>query len=112
MERLQDYFDRQYPDYNLRDCIEMNEPLSLDDLAKEYAEYQINFKKNPIQYKIKAGERFLCLMDFLMNNGRIAYLKGKIYISEQDNCITDNNGDYFHVMNGLDEFMEYFERVE
>lgn len=43
---------------------------------------------------IKKGDKFKCIKDVIMddNSKSIAYTSGKIYISELDECITDNQG--------------------
>ena len=35
-----------------------------------------------MNYKIKKGDRFLCLEDYVMDDERISYSKGKIYKSD------------------------------
>ena len=64
-----------------------------------------------MNYKIKKGDRFLCLEDYEMDDERIAYSKGKIYFSELDGRITDNEFDIMHEMEGQNDFFEYFELV-
>ena len=47
---------------------------------------------------IKKGDIFKCIKDVIIK-GRpknIAYTSGKTYISEEDNCITDNDGAIYH----------------
>jgi hypothetical protein len=38
----------------------------------------------------------------------IAYTKGLVYESEKDECITDNEGDKQHHMDGQEDFFEHF----
>ena len=64
-----------------------------------------------MNYKIKKGDRFLCLEDYVMDDERIAYSKGKIYKSDLDGRITDNEFDVLHEMEGQNDFFEYFELV-
>lgn len=64
-----------------------------------------------IEYKIKKGDKFVCLKDYVMDNGDIAYSKGNDYISEYNDAITDNNNDKLHIMINQDDFFEYFELV-
>ena len=64
-----------------------------------------------MEYKIKKGDRFLCLEDYEMDDERIAYTKGKIYLSEINGRITDNEFDTLHEMEGQNDFFEYFELV-
>lgn len=61
-----------------------------------------------MSYEIKKGDKFLCLEDYIMDDDRIAYTKGKIYLSEINNRITDDEFDTLHEMDGQDDFFEYF----
>jgi hypothetical protein len=61
-----------------------------------------------MEYKIKKGDRFLCLENYIMDDDRVAYTKGKTYLSDLDNKITDDEFDVMHEMNGQDDFFEYF----
>lgn len=61
-----------------------------------------------MEYKIKKGDRFLCLEDYIMDDDRVAYTKGLVYLSELDNRITDNDFDSEHEMKDLVDFFEYF----
>jgi len=61
-----------------------------------------------MEYKIKKGDRFLCLEDYIMDDDRIAYTKGNVYKSELDNRITDDDFDIQHEMQGQIDFFEYF----
>ena len=54
------------------------------------------------------GDCFLCLEDYIMDDERIAYTKGKEYISEKDGCITDNDKDVSHEMYMEGDFFVYF----
>ena len=58
---------------------------------------------------IKKGDKFKCIKDVIMDNdpNDIAYTKGKIYISESDKCITDNQGYVSHCWNNGRE-QQYF----
>lgn len=64
-----------------------------------------------MEYKIKKGDKFLCLEDYEMDDERISYTKGKIYQSDLDGRITDNEFDVMHEMEGKNDFFEYFELV-
>ena len=57
---------------------------------------------------IKKGDKFKCIKDVIMDNdpNDIAYTKDKIYISESDKCITDNQGYVSHCWNNKSE--QYF----
>lgn len=61
-----------------------------------------------MEYKIKKGDRFICLEDYVMDDDRVAYTKGKIYKSELDDRITDDDFDVQHEMQGQIDFFEYF----
>ena len=47
---------------------------------------------------IKKGDKFKCIKDVIMDDDpkSIAYTSGRTYISEEDNCITDNDGSPNH----------------
>ena len=61
---------------------------------------------------IKKGEAFVCINTIIMdeNPNDIAYNKGRIYYSERDGCITDNNHIVKHEWG--DEFCEDFVKLE
>ena len=64
-----------------------------------------------MEYKIKKGDRFICLEDYEMDDERISYTKGNIYQSDLDGRITDNEFDVLHEMEGQKDFFEYFQLV-
>lgn len=64
-----------------------------------------------MEYKIKKGDRFLCLENYVMDDDRVVYTKGLVYLSELDNRITDDEFDVMHEMNGQEDFFEYFKLV-
>ena len=41
MEGILEYFEREYPDLHIRDVIECDEPMSLNELSKEYCKKQL-----------------------------------------------------------------------
>lgn len=45
---------------------------------------------------IKKGDSFECINTVVMDDGEIAYVRGYVYHSERDDCITDNSGDDSH----------------
>ena len=65
-----------------------------------------------MEYKIKKGDKFLCLEDYEMDDERITYSKGEIYLSVVDGRITDNEFDINHEMDGQDDFFEYFKLIK
>lgn len=56
---------------------------------------------------IKAGERYRCIEEYIMDNGDIAYYKGKIYQSKEDGKLSSEI-DEDHTMNSDDEFSNHF----
>ena len=65
-----------------------------------------------MRQKIKKGDEFLCTEDFKMNDGSIAFIKGKIYKSEFDDCLTDSWGINDHYMNTCDIFSDHFKSID
>ena len=41
-----EYFDKKYPDYSIHDCLNCADPVSLRELADEYADYKHSFLSN------------------------------------------------------------------
>lgn len=67
---------------------------------------------------INKGDRFLCRADYVMENGMIAFEAGKIYESNCDGCLLDeedlatgNRDNGFHRMSEEEDFYDYFEPV-
>lgn len=60
---------------------------------------------------IHKGDKFLCIKTVIMGGrfGYIAYIKGNTYISEKDNCITDEQGCVFHEWNT--DTSTYFKKI-
>lgn len=58
---------------------------------------------------IKKGDKFKCIKDVIMDNNPkdIAYTSGKIYISELDKCITDDQNKVNHYWSN-EESEQYF----
>jgi len=63
------------------------------------------------KYEIKKGDKFECIMDYVMDDDSLAYSKGCIYTSENDKCITDKINDTHHGMEDDDCFFYHFKRV-
>ena len=62
-----------------------------------------------INYLIKKGNTYKCIKDVNMSSdGRIEYVAGKIYTSEQDGCLTDESGIKEHYWLEDDLFEKYF----
>ena len=62
---------------------------------------------------IKKGDKFKCIKSVCINNNpnEVAYDKGKIYISEEDGCITDNDKNINHKWHD-DWILEFFIRIK
>lgn len=58
--------------------------------------------------KLKINHSYRCVKDVIMNNGLFAYLKDKIYICEERNALTDEQGDIYHYWSEEEEFNKYF----
>ena len=62
--------------------------------------------------EINVNEEFVCIKNYIMDNGEIAYTKGFIYKSEKKGCITDNQKSISHFMIGVDsEFDLHFVKL-
>lgn len=61
---------------------------------------------------IKKGDAFVCINTVIMdkNPNNVAYDKGRIYYSEMDECITDNQNFVGHMWS--DSFRDYFVKLE
>ena len=60
-------------------------------------------------YLIKKGDTYKCIKDVKMSSdGRIEYVAGKIYTSEQDECLTDESGIKEHYWLEEDSFEKHF----
>ena len=66
--------------------------------------------------QIRKGDMFECIKDVVMDNddNNVAYIKGKTYYSEFDECITDEQHDDKHYWTNTDEkdyWWDYFKRI-
>ena len=65
--------------------------------------------------QIHKGDVFECIEHVVMEDGSVAYIKGKTYASEKDGCITDENHDENHEWNIQEDDEEnwwhYFKRI-
>jgi len=50
---------------------------------------------------MKKGEKYECIKTVVMEEGDIDYVKGNIYLCEEDGCLTDEDGDTGHSWSGL-----------
>lgn len=69
-----------------------------------------------VKNKIREGDKFVCTDDVVMDDGKVAYKSGKIYTSEREDCITNEQGETFHSWEyefiGDDKWQDYFQRYE
>lgn len=84
---------------------------------------QLKFEKEPIPVdsareednQIHKGDVFECIQHVVMEDGSVAYVKGKKYASEKDGCITDETHDENHEWNIIEDDEEnwwlYFKRI-
>ena len=91
---------------------------NIEDVANEVYEW---IKGTPNKLggnimEIKKGQKFLCIKTVIMDDGdgEIAYLEGDIFISENDNCITDIKGNKYHEWNnfGIDRWNCFFKLID
>lgn len=65
--------------------------------------------------EIHKGDVFECIEHVVMDDGKVAYLKGKAYASLKDGCITDEEHDENHQWNIQEDDEEnwwhYFKRI-
>jgi len=64
-----------------------------------------------MKYKIEKDDKFLCIKNFVMEDGCVDYTKGKVYQSDKDGCITDNEESKLHFMNDVEDFFEHFKPI-
>ena len=96
-------------DKNVPSKTKMQDPKKIG-FAIDYAICEL--KKMLLPITIRKGDKFLCLANYEMDIGDIAYTSGKVYISDLDGCITDNELDINHEMDVELNFFEYFKRVK
>ena len=60
---------------------------------------------------INKGDSYICIKNFVMCDGEIAYSGGELYDSEEIGCITDNSGIIGHIMNTIEDFSKYFVKI-
>ena len=65
--------------------------------------------------KIREGDVFECIQHVIMEDGSVAYVKGKKYASEIDDCITDESHEEFHYWYVIEDsdynWWHYFKRI-
>lgn len=99
---------------------------SLEDTLRDMASYCIMTvmeleNANPIgvdmqmDKQICKGEVFECIQHVILDDGSVAYIKGKAYASEKDDCITDETHEDNHYWNvqedDEDNWWHYFKRI-
>ena len=60
---------------------------------------------------IKKGDKFRCIKTLIYAHSDLWYQKGKVYTSDQDGCITGEDGEKNHYWTGRrgeEDMMEYF----
>lgn len=62
---------------------------------------------------VKKGEQFECIESCYLNGdiNKPVYLKGFIYTSEGDNCITDETGNKYHLWTDKKVLDKYFKKI-
>lgn len=65
-----------------------------------------------MRQKIKKGDGFLCVKDFVMLDGTVAFKKGVVYLSQQDKCLTNKWGHIEHYMDTCDIFTDHFKDLK
>jgi len=62
-----------------------------------------------VKKDVLAGEKYLCIKDVVMVD-YIAFYSGKVYVSQHDRCITNNNNNEWHSM-GYDFCKKHFKLI-
>lgn len=62
------------------------------------------------EFGIKKGDKFWCTNSVVMDDESISYVKGYVYGSDKDWCITNNQGDTEHDWEGC-EYLDHFEKI-
>jgi hypothetical protein len=63
--------------------------------------------------KIKKGKKYECVKTVVMDDGDVEYVKGRVYLSELEHCLTDESGIISHFVS-LDSSVwaeEHFKKV-
>ena len=84
--------------------------LTADELKKWLTDNDLDYIGGKIIervcFSITKGKNYLCRKDVVMDSGEVAYREGVIYHSEDDGCLTDEQGTVGHVW--TDGYAEYF----
>tara|TARA_R110000782_G_scaffold253897_1_gene342163 strand:- start:37 stop:231 length:195 start_codon:yes stop_codon:yes gene_type:complete len=62
--------------------------------------------------KILKGDKFVCIKKVVMNTKKITYKKGFVYISEIDECITNDNLDTDHKWSSQKQLKQHFVKLK
>lgn len=99
---------------------------SLEDTLRDMASYCIMTvmelgNEKPVgldmqmDKQIRKGDVFECIQHVILDDGSVAYVKGKVYASEKDDCITDETHEDNHYWNVQededDNWWHYFKRI-
>ncbi len=60
------------------------------------------------KFKVVKGTCYKCIKDVIMSDGTVAYVKGSIYFSDVDGCITDEDGDTEHYWTSASDLFDFF----
>ena len=84
--------------------------LTADELKKWLMDNGLDFIGGKIIervcFSITKGKTYLCRKDVVMDSGEVAYREGVLYHSEEDGCLTDEQGSVGHLW--TDGYAEYF----
>lgn len=92
-----------------------NERNFVNDVIMRCIEREEGIVTSEEDKKIRKGDVFECIQHVVMEDGSVAYIKGKTYASEEDGCITDDNHDEKHQWSSREDDEErwwhYFKRI-
>ena len=93
--------------------LENAKPIGLDMQGNIIKRGDVVFPN--LNKQIRKGDVFECIEHVVMDDGSVAYIKGKTYASEKDHSITDekyNENHYWNIMeNDEDNWWHYFKRM-
>lgn len=93
--------------------LENAKPIGVDMQGNIIRVGDVSFPKE--DKKIRKGEVFECIQHVILDDGSVAYVKGKVYASEKDDCITDETHEDNHHWNVQededDNWWHYFKRI-
>ena len=93
--------------------LENAKPIGLDMQGNIIKRGDVVFPN--LNKQIRKGDVFECIQHVFMDDGSVAYRKGKAYASEKDGCITDEKHEESHYWNiqedAEDNWWHYFKRI-